>query len=523
MVNLPSLHRIGISASSFLLVATSFSLNGCQPAPATPDPESLASAASPPPVDAEPRIRTFCGGCHALPSPLSFPRDDWYHEVQRGFDFYYQSGRRDLTPPVQADVVRWYQSQAPKSLELPDLSETTSQVRFTLREVPADGKSTEASVAVSFVGVLSPPANSTGGRLIVSEMNAGRLYAVDPRDGTQTEYSAGVENPAAVREVDLDGDQSLDLLIAELGSPLPADHDRGKVILLSDYQGAADRRVLLEGVGRIADVRAADFDGDADLDIVVAEFGWHTTGGLHILWQDQSSNGRTFRAQRLDSRSGPIHVPTVDLDGDGRMDFIALISQEHEVVEAFLNRGDHFEAVRLYAAPDPSWGSSGIELTDFDSDGDQDVLYTAGDAFDSYLIKPWHGVRLLRNEGGLKFSDQQIAALPGVHRALAADIDRDGDQDIAACAMVPARALQAQSGTPTQAVIWLEQGSDGRFQRHVISASQPQHAAMTVLDADGDGDTDIAAGCFAETKSESKFSLLLYLNAGQPSAVAHQP
>ena len=32
-----------------------------------------------------------------------------------------------------------------------------------------------------------------------------------------------------------------------------------------------------------------------------------------------------------------------------------------------------------------------------------------------------------------KFSDQQIAALPGVHRALAADIDRVGEQDIAAC------------------------------------------------------------------------------------------
>ena len=39
----------------------------------------------------------------------------------------------------------------------------------------------------------------------------------------------------------------------------------------------------------------------------------------------------------------------------------------------------------------------------------------------------------------------------------------------------------------------------------VVPRSQPQHAAMTVLDADGDGDTDIAAGCFAETKSESKF------------------
>ncbi|MFN5899088.1 MAG: FG-GAP repeat domain-containing protein [Planctomyces sp.] len=531
MVNLPSFCRFGLSAGRALLLAgVATSGVGCdQSSPPTAKDLSAASDAAAVAStqswvsDSEPRMRTFCGGCHALPSPQSFPRDDWYHEVQRGFDFYYQSGRRDLQPPVQADVVRWYQSQAPEQLQLPDLSSTTSARSFTRQEIAADGKSVDASVAVSFVGTLSPIAPAMQSRLLVSEMNAGRIYSLDPVAGDQIEYAAEVQNPAAVREVDLDGDNRLDLLIAELGSPLPADHDRGKVILLSDYRGAARRQVLLEGIGRVADVRAADFDGDGDLDVVAAEFGWHTTGGLHLLWQDRMAEGSKFRSQRLDSRSGPIHVPVTDLDGDGRLDFIVLVSQEHEVVEAFLNRGDQFERVPLFAAPDPSWGSSGIELTDFDGDGDQDVLYTAGDAFDSYLIKPWHGIWLLRNEGGLKFQAQQIAALPGVHRALAADLDQDGDQDIAACAMVPARALQAQPGTPMQSVIWLEQTADGAFARHVISAERPIHAAMTVLDADSDGDMDLAAGCFAESRSESKFSLLRFLNAGQPAAVAGLP
>lgn len=505
-------------------------VGGCDrsPVPAAGDASAAGDVSAEPAVasaggDIEPQIRTFCGGCHALPTPQSFPRDDWYHEVQRGFDFYYQSGRRDLQPPVQADVVRWYQSRAPEQLQLPDLSATATSRGFVRRDISADGKTVDASVAVSFVGTLSPVAPATQSRLLVSEMNAGRIYSLDPVAGDQIEYAAGVQHPAAVREVDLDGDNRLDLLIAELGSPLPADHDRGKVILLSDYRGTAQRQVLLEGVGRIADVRAADFDGDGDLDVVAAEFGWHTTGGLHLLWQDHAADGSRFRSQRLDSRSGPIHVPVTDLDGDGRLDFIVLVSQEHEAVEAFLNRGDRFERVMLFAAPDPSWGSSGIELTDFDGDGDQDVLYTAGDAFDSYLIKPWHGIWLLRNEGGLKFQAQQIAALPGVHRALAADLDQDGDQDIAACAMVPARALQAQPGTPMQSVIWLEQTGEGKFSRHVISGERPIHAAMTVLDADADGDTDLAAGCFAETRSESRFSLLLFLNAGQPAAAAGLP
>ncbi|MFN9035730.1 MAG: hypothetical protein ACK5YO_05520, partial [Planctomyces sp.] len=127
MVNLPSFCRFGLSAGRALLLAgVATSGGGCDQSspPAAKDLSAASDAAAVASTqswvsDSEPRMRTFCGGCHALPSPQSFPRDDWYHEVQRGFDFYYQSGRRDLQPPVQADVVRWYQSQAPEQLQLP--------------------------------------------------------------------------------------------------------------------------------------------------------------------------------------------------------------------------------------------------------------------------------------------------------------------------------------------------------------------------------------------------------------------
>ncbi|MFM7921206.1 MAG: hypothetical protein ACKPJJ_13360, partial [Planctomycetaceae bacterium] len=169
MVNLPFLRRFVLSAGSRALLAgfgagLAGTIVGCGSAPgpganaASGGGESTAAATAAAGEQAvsaaEPQIRAFCGGCHALPSPLSFPRDDWYHEVQRGFDFYFQSERRDLQPPVQAEVVRWYQSQAPEKLQLPDLSATTSPRGFTRREIAADGKTVDASVAVSFVGAL---------------------------------------------------------------------------------------------------------------------------------------------------------------------------------------------------------------------------------------------------------------------------------------------------------------------------------------------------------------------------------
>ncbi len=49
----------------------------------------VAVPQSPPTVKLTPateaRIEAFCGNCHALPRPESFPRDLWHTEVLRGY------------------------------------------------------------------------------------------------------------------------------------------------------------------------------------------------------------------------------------------------------------------------------------------------------------------------------------------------------------------------------------------------------------------------------------------------------
>ena len=78
-----------------------------------------------------------------------------------------------------------------------------------------------------------------------------------------------------------------------------------------------------------------------------------------------------FTPKVLDPRTGAIHVPTIDIDKDGKPDFIALLAQQHESVIAFVNRGKGLEFTPkiIYEAPHPNWGSSGIDLVDLDKDG----------------------------------------------------------------------------------------------------------------------------------------------------------
>ena len=42
----------------------------------------------------EQHIGTFCGNCHRVPQPDYFPRAAWHDEVERGYGFYLESGRR---------------------------------------------------------------------------------------------------------------------------------------------------------------------------------------------------------------------------------------------------------------------------------------------------------------------------------------------------------------------------------------------------------------------------------------------
>ena len=217
------------------------------------------------------------------------------------------------------------------------------------------------------------------------------------------------------------------------------DHVGSVVWLKGVADGSFTPITLAAGLGRVADAQAADFDGDGDLDLVAAEFGWLKIGRILLLDNRTIDPSRpVFVPSKIDPRHGTIHVPVADLNGDGRPDFVALLSQEHETVVAYLNTGDHrFRPEVIHDARHPAFGSTGIQLIDLDGDGDLDVLLTNGDSMDAQVLRPYHGVQWLENRGSFPFVCHPLTSLYGVHRAVAADLDLDGDLDIVAVCFLP--------------------------------------------------------------------------------------
>jgi hypothetical protein len=448
----------------------------------------------------ESRIVAFCSDCHSLPSAESFPRDRWHREVQRGYEFYARSGRNDLDPPPLYLTSAYFRSRAPERITLPSPEEAGTKLPVTFH--------VDRLVLDQSAGVLPEISHLRWARLeaaadpllLVCDMRFGYVAAVDlHQEKPYPKILARLGNPCHVEPCDLDGDQAVDLVVADLGSSRPSDHDRGRVVWLR-RQGEGEsfeEIVVASGLGRVADVRPADFDADGDLDLIVAEFGHYQTGKILLMRNVAPAGERPrFKPEEIDRRPGTIHVPVVDLNGDDRPDFVALVSQEWEHVEAFVNRGDgRFHLQNLWAAPDLTFGSTGIELVDLDQDGDTDVLYTNGDAWDNWYVQRSHGVQWLENLGGLQFACHRLTDMPGAYRALAGDIDLDGDLDVITVAWLPPPARPPDVTEPSPvSIVCLEQTQPGVFARHTLETGAPYYATLEMADFDDDGDLDFAVG-----------------------------
>ncbi|MFN8095734.1 MAG: VCBS repeat-containing protein [Vicinamibacteria bacterium] len=514
-----ALRRVLLSLAALAAVALAFPRLAARAQPPASPPPAAAPApdAAPLPPEEDAKVaevvKQQCTRCHVQPPPEYVPRGMWRFRIQEMAERSMTGtgvpkGEESLLWQQDLDaIIRYFESHAPRVLPLPPLwPDDDGGLKYRRHVLNPPGHA--PLPVVSNVRFLDLDGDGKL-EIVACDMGRGSVFIGDPRKPEEgLRQVAILANPAHAEMVDLDRDGKQDLLVADLGEYLPSDHEKGSVVWLRQTGPLQfETRPLLEHLPRNADAQAADFDGDGDLDIVVASYGFRKVGGT-LLFENETTDWAqpTFTEYPLDARPGPIHVPVADLNGDKRPDFVALVAQQYEHVVAFLNRGPGrgFRQETIFRAVTPVWGSSGIQLVDLDKDGDLDVLMTNGDTLDDFTIRPFHGVRWLENRGEYPFVPHDLVAMPGVHRAQAIDVDGDGDLDVFACAFLPSsqnpqfQNLERQGNLGDLASVgWLEQTAPGQFKPHALEKGRLTHVTLDLADYDGDGDLDLLVGNFA--------------------------
>ena len=272
-----------------------------------------------------------------------------------------------------------------------------------------------------------------------------------------TTFAAGTA-PQSVYAADFDGDGDMDIAIANISS-------NDVSILLNNGAGGFSAGGTVAVGGNAFSVVATDFDGDGDMDIAVANFGLDV---ISIRLNDGAGNfsGTTNVA----AGTFPYSVYAADFDGDGDMD-VASANQGSNDVSIRLNDG--FGNFSGSTSVPVGVNPLSIYASDFDGDGDMDIA-TAN--YGSANVS----IRL--NDGNGNFSGTtNVAVQTNPNSVYATDFNGDGYADIAA----------TNQGSNSVS-IRLNDGS-GNFSgsTNVLVGTSPQ--SVFAADFDGDGDMDIAA------------------------------
>lgn len=327
--------------------------------------------------------------------------------------------------------------------------------------------------------------------LVAADAAANRVvWLQQGADGAFVESElATVAGPAHVAAVDLDRDGDLDVLVASLGVVFPNNAPIGAVIVLENNgRQQFTTRTIIDKVARVSDVEAGDLDGDGDLDLAVAQFGYDQ-GETRWL---ENLGGWRFESHVLQGLSGGINAVVADADADGDLDIVTLISQEWEEIYVFANDGrGAFTATRVFGAANEDFGSSWITVVDLDRDADLDILYSNGDAFDYAPPKGrnWNGVQWLENTGRLRFTYHRIGDYPGASSPQAADVDGDNDLDI-----VVVSAYNDWARATAQSLVWFQNDGDMRFTMRDLANTPTHLLTLAIGDMNADGRPDLVTG-----------------------------
>jgi hypothetical protein len=301
----------------------------------------------------------------------------------------------------------------------------------------------------------------------------------------ELEVSGQNPSPFFVAAGDLDGDGDHDLVSANKGTD-------SLTLFVQAAPGSflPSSQLLRTGDGPVG-LALADLDGDGDLDIASAN---QDADNLSVFLQrpgGQFGPDSDFALGDAVMTPCPRCVTAADVNRDGRTDLVSANSGNGGSLTVFLARSDgpgfHLDPLRVqggFARP------FSVVAADLDRDGNVD-LASANQGTDDLTL-------FYQQEDGTFPKRRRLDLCGGLNPCVivAADVDRNGELDLL-------------SANDRDLAVFL-QGEDGVFRKSQrIAGVGNQFLSLALGDLDGDGDLDLAAA--SEPGGSGTGRLLLFL------------
>jgi len=440
--------------------------------------------------------QVYCTSCHVFTPPTLLDKDTWQFSVlpkmgrRLGMDHHSILNYPDISPiwqlnqPVMSQeewekIVAYFVDRSPRKMP-----------KAILKEIP------EVDPAIFHVSNFT---DSLSGSAIITMLKydtiSNKIYAADGM--TNTLYKLSVHGDMEQQLV-LDSPPT-DMNFLEDGFDItlpgilhPNNLSKGTILRHNGSMNfnSNDLSLLIDSLFRPVRSIYRDFSNDGLADYLVGEYG-NDIGRLTFY---RALEGGGFAREIIEEIPGAISMEPYDFNKDGHDDVIVLFAQGDERIVIYYNDGRGkftYGKMKIVERFPAVYGSMFIDLHDFNNDGHMDILYVCGDNFDySMVLKAYHGIRILENDGHNNFSQKYFFSIYGAAKAEVYDFDLDGDSDI-----IVAANFADMNNNPERGIMYFEcQGVYNYKPYSFGAASDNQWNTIASGDFDKDGDTDLVIG-----------------------------
>jgi hypothetical protein len=311
--------------------------------------------------------------------------------------------------------------------------------------------------------------------LLVTASTTGELIILKGMgDGSFTPmitHTLASGQPGKMAIADFDDDGNPDVAMVDLANP--------EVHFILDPSSSSATTSTFTVASSTMGIRAGDLNGDGAIDLIVSTVSGH----IQPVMNSEVTPGTFTAGATYEANSSAVQSPDValaDLNGDGILDAAAVNNKAGTDVAVFLGHGDGTFTLNNALMPAGITGARefvGIEATDLDGDGDQDLVTCTGDP---------KAICTFTNSGDASAWTARVEDVGNATLDMAvADFNLDGAPDVAFTLGLDSVGVLFNQGDGT---------FDNSVEHYGKYTTADQATGLAAADVDADGVADIAVG-----------------------------